>query len=150
MQADVHWGFNVIDGVPFFLEEGRELPALCPIKHTPSFSCPHKTSSDIIPEQRKKELVFVKGGNFKWKEGVEVKDSVILYTGIRCIRQIKKLLNITNYTPLLVKGVYMDGKQDEFFRLLYNEWVCGIRTVVLIGDDMIPLPSFIERRLNYD
>lgn len=138
-----HWGYNEIDGVEFFLEAGKPLPKFCPLSF-PDFACPHKTVNEVLPRAPKR-LLWCDNNSYEFPTGVEVRDSHLIYTGCSCLKAISKLLYVTNYIPLWVSGIRCDGKQDEFFNLVYNEWVCGIRTLVLSGDDGIALPRYIVR-----
>lgn len=137
------WGFKYIDGVEFFIEAGRPKPPFYP-DNLPKTFCPHKTEGEPVKFGKPLGIYFYEQG-YRFPENVFVEGSRIIYTGLSCLSIVKTLLKQTNYIPLVIDGFKIDGKQDRFLTLLYNEVMLVGRSVVLTGDKFIPLPCFVER-----
>jgi hypothetical protein len=137
------WGWNCVDGVYFFLEEGRELPPMCPIDVLPSEPCPHKTKGE--PLARKEPRIYFTEKEYKFPRNVEVTSSRIRYTGKNTLQTIKVLLRQTNYVPVLLENITLDPYLMDFLDNLHNEVVLSGRSVVMTGDPYIPLPSFVKK-----
>ena len=138
-----HWGWNYVDGVEFFLEEGRNLPELCPFTEMPSVRCPHKTNGKPMPYSEP-ELCFSETA-YTYPPNVKVERSKVRYTGLNCLPLIKKMMKETNYVPVVVDGVRLDAQLLNFLDCLYNEIMMSGRGVVLTGDSNIPYPTFVRR-----
>ena len=138
-----HWGWNYVDGVEFFLEEGYRLPEFCPFTALPSVRCPHKTKGKPIPYSEP-ELCFSEEP-YLYPENVTVERSKVRYTGTSCLLLIKKMMAETNYVPILIEGVRLDSQLMNFLDSLYNEIMMSGRGVVMTGDSNIPYPTFVRR-----
>lgn len=142
------WGWVNYNGVEFFLEAGREKPPFFPEKRIPSGFCPHITDGEPTHWNDSKLGIFWwdnTGADSFYQPNVKVTGNEIVYTGMSCLRHIVPLLKITNYIPLYVSNVRLDLKTTDFLQKLQNEVVLSGRSVVLSGDNMIPLPKFVER-----
>jgi hypothetical protein len=138
-----HWGWNYVDGVEFFLEEGYKLPEFCPFDKMPSVRCPHRTKGQPIP-YAEPELCFSEQA-YVYPENVKVETSKVRYTGMTCLPLIRKMMGETNYVPILIEGVRLDNQLLNFLDCLYNEMMMSGRGVVMTGDSNIPYPTFVRR-----
>lgn len=140
------YGWINYNGVEFFLENGREKPAFFPTELIPRGFCPHKTNGEPKKWNDGKLGVFwCKEGVNVYQDNVEVTGSELIYTGTSCFKTVVALLKQTNYIPLLITDFKMDRNWDLFLMKLHNEVMLNGRSVVLKGDDYIPLPKFIKR-----
>ncbi len=141
------WGFNIINGVEFFIEEGRELPNFYPESKVPSCFCPHKTIGEAKKWNNGEIGIFWKNGGKNeniLQDNVTAQRSEIIYTGMGCLKHVVPLLKLTNYIPLVISDFKVDGVQDRFLLKLQNEVALYGRPVVLVGDDFTPLPHFVK------
>ncbi len=140
------WGWQNFNGVEVFLEQGRDKPAFFPEKKIPTCFCPHETNGNPMKWQNGDiGLFWWNGEGSFYQENVKVFGNEIIYTGISCLKHIIPLLKLTNYIPLHLSGFNVDNNYLSFLNRLQNEVVLSGRSVVLSGDNYIPLPKFVKK-----
>jgi hypothetical protein len=140
------YGWINYNGVEFFLENGRNKPPFFPSELIPRGFCPHKTQGEPKKWNNGQIGVFwSETGENVFQDNVEVTACEFIYTGTACLSQLKPLLSQTNYVPLLVTNFRMDKNWEMFLQKLHNEVIIAGRSVVLTGDNYIPLPKFVKR-----
>ena len=143
-----HWGYVNADGVEFFLEEGKELPPLCPVGKPINIPCPHLTEGKVASVIPYGMFFYSDKVGYTLPDNISTPDRSLtygIYTGVSSARVAGKYLQLTNYIPYVITGVKLDNRTLDFFNVLYGEFTRGIRSIVLVGDSVIPLPSFIKR-----
>lgn len=140
------YGWINYNGVEFFLENGKEKPAFFPNELVPRGFCPHTTDGEPMKWNNGELGVFWSdSGENIFQNNVKVSACEFIYTGPACLTQLKPLLKQTNYVPLLITEFKMGNNWETFLQKLHNEVILSGRSVVLTGDNYIPLPKFVKR-----
>lgn len=140
------WGISEVSGVTFFLERGKPIPPLCPIKE-PTFDCPHKTTGSVPVEIKYKPNKIYLTGKRPEIEGVEWNDDVF-YWGPKSLKLVEERCGTTrNYVPLILQGVPMEDADAKFFNRLFSIEQETQRPIVVVMKDYqwCITPDFVEK-----